>query len=119
MSSRFFAPERAKSTSFVHRAQSQPFRSTWLSFLAVLICVLVLWPRTGKPIACLLPLYVPISLNLLMLSCTIFLASFSIVIVDSSAVNAVIVLCGKEPIFIRGWMQYLARIRVEVCGPTA
>ena len=41
------------------------------------------------------------------------------VIVDSSAVRAVRVLAGRAPIFARGWMQYLARIRVDVCAPRA
>jgi hypothetical protein len=46
-------------------------------------------------------------------------ASLSIVIVDSSAVRAVRVLAGRVPIFARGWMEYLARIRNDVWGPRA
>ena len=96
-----------------------PLRSTWLIFLAVMICVLVFWPRTGNPMACLLPLNVPISRSRLMLSCNDFLASFSMVMVESSAESAVIVFCGRDPSFWRGWMLYLARIRADVCGPRA
>lgn len=41
------------------------------------------------------------------------------VMVESSAVRAVRVLGGRVPIFARGWMQYLARMRDDVCGPRA
>src|SRR4051812_25739340 len=49
-------------------APVQPLRSTLLSFLAVSIWFLVRWPRTGRPMACRLPRYVPMSRNRLMLS---------------------------------------------------
>jgi hypothetical protein len=62
---------------------------------------------------------VPMSRSRLMFSWMILRASPSIVIVDSSAVSAVSVLGGSVPIFARGWMQYLARIRSDVCGPRA
>ena len=85
-------------TNIIH-----PLRSTRFIFRAVCIyeyvstlflgvmqrleptCVLVLCPLTGKPIACLLPRYVPISLNLLMLSCSCRLRSVSIFMLDNSA----------------------------------
>jgi hypothetical protein len=73
-----------------------PPLSNTLSRLAVSICVLVFWPLTGRPIACRLPRYVPMSLSRLILSCTMRLASFSIVIVDNSAVREVMVLPGTD-----------------------
>lgn len=98
---------------------SHPLRSILLSFLDVSVCVRVRWPRTGSPIACRLPLYVPISFSLLMLSCIILRASFSMVMVDSSAVNDVIVFGGRDPTLASGWIEYLAIIRVDVAGPRA
>ena len=96
-----------------------PLRSSLLSFLGVSIWFLVRWPRTGRFMACRLPRYVPISRNRLIFSWSNLRASPSMVIVDSSAVRAVRVLAGRVPIFARGWMQYLARIRDDVCAPRA
>lgn len=97
----------------------QPFLSILLSFADVMFWFLALCPRTGRPIACLLPLYEPMSFNRLMFSCTIFLASFSIVIVDSSAVSASTVLGDRASSLCRGKMEYLAIIRSAVVGPRA
>lgn len=97
----------------------QPFLSSLLSFAEVMFWFLALCPRTGRPIACRLPLYAPISFNRLMFSCTIFLASFSIVIVDSSAVSASTVFDDKDSSLARGKIEYLAMIRSAVVGPRA
>ncbi len=54
-----------------------------------------------------------------MFSCINLFASFSIVIVESSAVRAVMVFGGRVPIFASGCMLYLARMRTDVEGPRA
>jgi hypothetical protein len=95
----------------------EPPRSTLFNLLAVLICVLVLCPRTGRPIACLRPLYVPISFNLRMLSCTSRRASFSIFIVDNSAVRSMTVAFLSAPTLAQGWMWNLAMMFCETLGP--
>jgi hypothetical protein len=48
-----------------------------------------------------------------MLSCTFRRSSFSMVMLDSSAVIAVMVLLGMVPIFALGKMENLARMRDE------
>ena len=83
----------------------------------MLICDLVLCPRTGKPMACRLPLYVPISFNRLILSCTSRRASFSIFIVDNSAVRSMTVAFFNAPTLAQGWMWNLAMIFCETLGP--
>jgi hypothetical protein len=87
---------------------SKSAKHTWL---------LVLCPLTGKCIACLLPLYVPISLNRLILSFTSLLNSFSIFIFVRSAVSAAIVLLSMSPTLARGKMWCFARMREECCWP--
>ena len=67
-------------------------------------CVRVLCPLTGKLIACLLPLYDPMSLSLLMLSCIRLLRSFSIGIFDKAAVRSWTCLFPKPPTFAVGCM---------------
>lgn len=69
--------------------------------------------------ACLLPLYVPMSFNLRILSCIIRLASLSMVICDSSAVNEVTVRGFSEPHLASLWIENLARICDEAWGPRA
>ena len=82
-----------------------------------LTCVLVLWPRTGSPIACRLPLYVPISFNRFMFSCTSLLASFSIFIFVNSAVRSRTVAFLRLPTLAKGWMWNRAMTRCDTLGP--
>ncbi len=63
--------------------------------------------------ACRLPLYDPISLSLAILSRTFRRKSVSMVIDESFAVMAVIVLLGNEPTLARGKMENFARSRDE------
>ena len=65
-------------------------------------CVLVRCPRTGNPIACLRPRYEPMSLSLLIFSCSFLLKSFSIVIFESSAVRSSACLSTRLPIIAVG-----------------
>lgn len=99
-------------TNIIH-----PFRSTRFIFRAVCICVLVLCPLTGKLIACLLPRYVPISLNRLMLSCSCRLRSVSIFMLDNSALILKIWLLTRLLTFAVGWMWNRAIIRCDTLGP--
>ncbi len=116
-------------------AQPQPLRSIRFSFEAVAICsmtsqhqinthrpsqhtcVLVLCPRTGKFMACLLPLYVPISCNRRMLSLIRRRRSFSNVIVLSSAARSLICLSFSDAILAVSWMCIFAIICRQTCGP--
>lgn len=54
-----------------------------------------------------------------MFSCSIFLASFSIVMVDSSAVSASTVFGDRVSSLWRGNIEYLAIMRCDVWGPRA
>lgn len=93
-------------------------RSILLSLLAVEVCVLVLWPRTGRPIACLLPRYAPISFSRLICSCTTFRASDPIVIWPSSAVNDVTVRGASEPTLASLCIECLAMTLAEESAPS-
>lgn len=90
-----------------------------MSFVAVAVWFCVFCPLTGKFIACLLPLYVPISFSLMIFCCIILRASLSMVICESSAVRDVTVRGFSEPHFASLWMENLARIREEAVGPRA
>lgn len=63
--------------------------------------------------ACRRPLYEPMSFNLLILSCNVFLASLSMGIWPSSAVSEVMVLGANEPMVARLCIEYLAMMRSE------
>ena len=82
-----------------------------------LTCVLVLWPLTGYPRACLIPLYAFISLNLIILLLTCLLSSFSMVMSDSSAVRSMICLFSRSPILAVLWTKCFAMTRAETLGP--
>lgn len=104
-----------RSPTFARRADSPyPLRAILFNFFAVLICVRVLCPRTGNPIACRLPRKLPISRILLMSSCTFLRKSFSMVRFDRLAVSAVSVASGNSPIFAVGciWCVLSRRVRM-------
>lgn len=96
----------------------QPNRSTLFSFSTVDVWVLVLCPLTGKPIACRLPLYVPVSLSRLMLLTISLRRSFSIFMFDNSAVMSRIVWLEREPRRAVGWICRRAMRREATWGPT-
>lgn len=92
----------------------QPDRSTLLNFPAVAVCVLVLCPLTGIPIACLLPLYVPISRNLVIFPLSSLRRSFSIFMLVSSAVMSSTVCELRE---LRRAVEWMCR-RASRCRAT-
>lgn len=69
-----------------------------------LTCVLVLCPRTGICIACLLPLCEPISLNRRILLRTSRRSSFSMVMPASWALISSTCWLSSEPMRAVGWM---------------
>jgi hypothetical protein len=83
----------------------------------LLTCVLVLCPLTGKPIACLLPLYVPISLSRLMLFCSCPRKSDSSVISASSPARLFICFSPRLPMRAVLWMWNLDISCVQTWGP--
>ena len=98
-------------------SKHQPFLQIRFNFIAVEICVLVLCPLTGKPIACLLPLYVPISLNRVIFCTNSLRKSFSIFIFDSSALISSTFLLEREPRRAVGWMYMRASRCAHIWGP--
>ena len=99
------------------KTRNHPNRSTLFIFAAVLVCVLVLCPLTGNPIACLLPLYAPISLNRLMFSLSSLRKSFSIFMFDSSAVMSRTFWLLRESRRAVGCMWRRARRCAQTWGP--
>ena len=102
---------------FLEAAFFLPATVFLLPFL-VLALVLVLWPRTGKPLLCLLPLLEPISISLLILACT---SDFK---APSTLISEVIILriwltssSVKSATFLSWLIPVLFRISSEVVLP--
>lgn len=110
----------ASNSSSLHppRAFSHPNRLTLFIFCAVTVCVLVRWPLTGIPIACLLPLYAPISRRLAIFCRSSRRSSFSIFILDSSALMSMTAWPLREPRRAVGWMCRRASRWRDTWSPT-
>lgn len=101
---------------FVYTALVASYITT--SSISVLTCVLVLCPLTGRFIACLFPLYVPIACNRFIFPVICRLRSLSIVISERSFAKPLI--CPSPRLFIRCvlWIWKRAIRPSETLGPT-